>query len=164
MRASLRAYIALGSNLGDRVAFLAGAVEGLRAVDPDLECSPIYETAPVGGPGGQDPYLNCVVSLQTSLGPRALLGIAQRLEVEAGRDRAQRWGARTLDVDILLYGDEQVADADLVVPHPRMWERAFVLAPLEDLDPARVPRHWREGLGGADVVAGLVRRVDGCAP
>ena len=156
----MRVFVGLGSNLGDRAAFLAGAVEGLRRVDPDLECSPIYETAPVGGPAGQGPYLNCVVSLDTDLEPHALLAVTRALEAEAGRTRAERWGARTLDVDILLVGDVSVDDEELVVPHPRMGGRAFVLAPLEDLDPTRVPANWRDALGGDAAVARSVWRVE----
>lgn len=156
----MRVFVGLGSNLGDRAAFLAGAVEGLRRVDPDLECSPIYETAPVGGPAGQGPYLNCVVSLDTDLEPHALLAVTRALEAEAGRTRAERWGARTLDLDILLVGDVSVDDEELVVPHPRMGDRAFVLAPLEDLDPTRVPANWRDALGGEAAVARSVWRVE----
>jgi 2-amino-4-hydroxy-6-hydroxymethyldihydropteridine diphosphokinase len=156
----VRVFVGLGSNLGDRAAFLEGAVEGLRRVDPDLECSPIYETAPVGGPAGQGPYLNCVVSLDTDLEPHALLAVTRALEAEADRARVERWGARTLDIDILLVGDVSVDDEELVVPHPRMGERAFVLAPLEDLDPTRVPANWRDALGGDAAVEQAVWRVE----
>ncbi len=96
--------------------------------------SPVYETAPVGGPP-QDHYLNAVVALDTELAPRDLLNIAQRLEAGEQRVRAERWGPRTLDVDVLLVGDEEVDEPDLVVPHPRLAERAFVLVPLSDLAP-----------------------------
>ncbi len=154
-----RAYLGLGSNLGDRAGHLAGALLALRGLDPGLECSPVYETEPVGGPAGQGPYLNCVVRVATALGARDLLGVAQRLERAAGRVRTARFGPRTLDVDVLLVGDEEVSDADLVVPHPRMRERAFVLAPLEDLDPSLVPAGWRASLGGDQAVAAAVRLV-----
>ena len=100
--------------------------------------SPVYETDPVGGPAGQPPYLNVVVALSTDLGPRELLEVARRLETEAGRVRAERFGPRSLDVDVLLVGDTEVAEPDLVVPHPRMWERRFVLVPLRDLAPELV--------------------------
>ena len=99
--------------------------------------SPVYETAPEGGPEQPD-YLNAVVAVETPLTPRALLRLANAIEAEADRVRTVRWGPRTLDVDVLLVGDEHVDEPDLVVPHPRMTERAFVLVPLADLDPA-----WR---------------------
>jgi 2-amino-4-hydroxy-6-hydroxymethyldihydropteridine diphosphokinase len=142
--APVRAYLGLGSNLGDRVAHLRGAVAALAAT-PGIELagvSPVYETAPVGGPP-QDDYLNAVVGIDTVLTPRELLTLARRLEHAAGRVRTEHWGPRTLDVDVLLVGDLVVDEPDLVVPHPRMTERAFVIAPLADLDPewrARVPR------------------------
>lgn len=131
-----RAYLGLGSNLGDRLAHLQAAVDGL-ARTPGLAVvavSPVYETAPVGGPP-QDDYLNAVVALDTDLTPHDLLRIAQGLEDAEHRVRRERWGPRTLDVDVLLVGDEAVDDPDLVVPHPRLTERAFVLVPLADLDP-----------------------------
>ena len=133
---SSRSFLGLGSNLGDRWAHLRAAVAGV----PDLVAvSPVYETAPVGGPAGQGPFLNAVVELDTGLGPRQLLEVCRRLEEAAGRVRSQRFGPRTLDVDVLLAGDEQVDEPDLTVPHPRMWERAFVLVPLADLAPDLVP-------------------------
>jgi 2-amino-4-hydroxy-6-hydroxymethyldihydropteridine diphosphokinase len=131
-----RAYVALGSNVGDRLAHLQAAVDGLAAA-PGVtvaDVSRVYETAPVGGPS-QDDYLNAVVALDTAAGARDLLAIGQRLEAAEHRERGERWGPRTLDVDVLLVGDEEVHEPDLVVPHPRMTERAFVLAPLADLDP-----------------------------
>ena len=131
-----RAYLGLGSNLGDRLAHLQAAVDGL-ARTPGLAVvavSPVYETAPVGGPP-QDDYFNAVVALDTDLTPHDLLRIAQGLEDAEHRVRRERWGPRTLDVDVLLVGDEAVDDPDLVVPHPRLTERAFVLVPLADLDP-----------------------------
>ena len=131
-----RAYLAIGSNLGDRLGFLRGAVTGLAAM-PGIEItavSHVYETAPVGGPD-QGPYLNAVVALDTELSAAELLVVSRTLEAEAGRVRDERWGARTLDVDVLLVGDERVDSEVLTVPHPRMWERGFVLAPLGDLAP-----------------------------
>jgi 2-amino-4-hydroxy-6-hydroxymethyldihydropteridine diphosphokinase len=126
----VRAYLGLGSNLGDRWAHLRSAVAALPDV---VAVSPVYETDPVGGPSGQGPYLNLVVALETDRSPRELLDIGQRLEAAAGRVRKERWGPRALDVDILLVGSLCVDEPDLVVPHPRMWERRFVLAPLADL-------------------------------
>ena len=133
-----RAFLGLGSNLGDRWANLRNAVDALPDV---VAVSPVYETDPVGGPDGQDPYLNCVVMLITDRTPRQLLSVCRELEVAAGRTRGERWGPRTLDVDVLLVGDAVVDDPDLQVPHPRMWERPFVLVPLADIAPdlARTP-------------------------
>ncbi len=118
------------------MAYLQGAVDGLAAADAVVvvAVSPVYETAPVGGPEQPD-YLNAVVAVDTALTPRELLVLANRLEAEADRVREVHWGPRTLDVDVLLVGDEEVNEPDLVVPHPRMTERAFVLVPLADLDP-----------------------------
>ena len=126
----MRAYLGLGSNLGDRRDFLRVAVAALPDV---VAVSQVYETDPVGGPGGQSPYLNLVVELETDLTPRELLELAHRLEEAAGRVRTEPGGPRTLDVDVLLVGDLTVDEPDLVVPHPRMWRRRFVLAPLADL-------------------------------
>ena len=131
-----RAYLALGSNLGDRLANLQTAVDdlaGAAGVRVDA-LSRVYETAPVGGPP-QDPFLNAVVAVDTDLPPHALLALAQQLERDARRVRGERFGPRTLDVDVLLYDDLALDDPDLVIPHPRMWERGFVLAPLRDVAP-----------------------------
>jgi 2-amino-4-hydroxy-6-hydroxymethyldihydropteridine diphosphokinase len=127
-----QAFVGLGSNLGDRRAYLEAAVAGLPDV---VAVSPVYETDPVGGPADQDPYLNAVVELRTSLSPHQLLDAARQAEAAAGRVRQQRWGPRTLDVDILAVGDLTVDDPELTVPHPRMWERGFVVVPLADLAP-----------------------------
>ena len=126
----MRAFLGLGSNLGDRRGHLGAAVAALPDV---VAVSPVYETEPVGGPPGQGPYLNLVVALETELSPRELLEVGQRLEESAGRVRTDRHGPRTLDVDVLLVGDLVVREPDLVVPHPRMWKRRFVLVPLADL-------------------------------
>ena len=127
-----RAFLGLGSNLGDRVTYLRHAVASL----PDLVAvSPVYETDPMGGPGEQRPYLNLVVELDTSGTPRELLELCRRLEKAAHRVRDRRWGPRTLDVDVLWVDGQTVHDDDLDVPHPRMWERRFVLVPLSDLAP-----------------------------
>jgi len=133
-----RAYLGIGTNLGDRLAFLQGAVDGLAAT-PGIAVvgvSHVYETDPVGGPEQPD-FLNAVVGVDTTLTPHELLAACQRLEQDAHRVRREHWGPRTLDVDVLLFGDEQVDTPDLVVPHPRAAVRAFVLVPLADLDPAR---------------------------
>ncbi len=128
---SRRALLGLGSNVGDRWEHLRGAVAGMPDV---VEVSTVYETAPVGGPE-QGPYLNCVVRLETDLSPRVLLGLCREREMAAGRVRRVRWGPRTLDVDILWVDGESVDDEDLTVPHPRMYEWAFVLIPLRDVAP-----------------------------
>ncbi|HJO23581.1 MAG: 2-amino-4-hydroxy-6-hydroxymethyldihydropteridine diphosphokinase [Myxococcota bacterium] len=135
-----RACIALGSNLGDRVANLERAVDGLRAA-PGVRVdalSPFYETDPVGGPP-QGAYLNAAIALDTTLSPEELLELLQALEVKAGRSRdGERNTARVLDLDLLLYGAEKRDAPDLILPHPRMHERAFVLVPLADIVPEAV--------------------------
>lgn len=131
-----RVFLGLGSNQGDRWKALRDAVQSLPDV---VAVSQVYETDPVGGPSGQDPYLNCVVELDTALAPRHLLGICHRLESAADRVRTERFGPRTLDVDILLVGDRVIDDPDLQIPHPRLRERRFVLEPLRDLAPELVP-------------------------
>jgi 2-amino-4-hydroxy-6-hydroxymethyldihydropteridine diphosphokinase len=125
----------LGSNLGDRAATLQRAVDSLRetAGIRVVAVSSVYETDPVGPP--QPDYLNAVVAVDSELDARGLLDLAQELERDAARARGERWGPRTLDVDVLLVGDATVDEPDLVVPHPRMWERDFVLAPLADVAP-----------------------------
>ena len=127
------AYLSLGSNLGDRVALLRSGVAVVAAGDQH-RVSPLYETEPVGGPS-QGPYLNVVVELETQATPRELLERCRAAEAAAGRERTVRLGPRTLDADVLLVGAQHVDDDDLVVPHPRMWQRRFVLQPLADLAP-----------------------------
>jgi 2-amino-4-hydroxy-6-hydroxymethyldihydropteridine diphosphokinase len=130
----VRAFLGLGSNLGDRVRYLCDAVATLRDVGL-VAVSPVYETEPVGGPPGQVSYLNLVAELRTDRSPHELLGVCHRLETAAERVRDERWGPRTLDVDVLWIDGVAVDEPDLVVPHPRMWERRFVVAPLHDLAP-----------------------------
>ena len=142
--------LSLGSNLGDRLAHLQAAVDllrafGLRAV------SPVYETDPVGGPE-QEPYLNAVVLVEGAA-PRRLLELAHAIEASRQRERTVRWGPRTLDVDVIAAGSVVLDDPDLVVPHPRAHERAFVLVPWLAVDPAAV-------LSGHGSVADLVAEVD----
>lgn len=129
------AWIALGSNLGDREGHLRAAVAGLRA-EAGIEliaASRVYETDPVGPPP-QRPYLNAVVRVRTTLSPSELLGRLLAIERSRGRRRSGRPNAsRTLDLDLLLYGDQRIESEELVVPHPRLHERAFVLEPLSEV-------------------------------
>jgi 2-amino-4-hydroxy-6-hydroxymethyldihydropteridine diphosphokinase len=160
-----RAVLALGSNLGDRLGTLQGCVQAIGGLpDTDvLAISPVYETVPVGGPAQPD-YLNAVLIVQTGLRPRELLEAAHRIEADLGRVRAERFGPRTLDIDVIGYDGEVSADPALTLPHPRAHERAFVLAPWHDID-ARAELPGRGAVG--DLLAGLdrdgIRRVPGAA-
>jgi 2-amino-4-hydroxy-6-hydroxymethyldihydropteridine diphosphokinase len=140
------AYIALGSNLGDRRRFLDQALQLLRE-QPRVtvgRVSSYHETEPVGGPPGQGPYLNAAAELQTDLPPRDLLRLLLEVETRLGRVRQERFGPRTIDLDLLLYGDVMSDEAELTLPHPRMHERLFVLRPLAEIAPRA--RHPRLGL------------------
>ncbi len=142
----MRAFLGLGSNLGDPRSYLREAVESLG--ESVVGVSSLYETEPVGGPDGQAAYLNLVVELDTDLTPRALLGVCHRLESAANRVREERWGPRTLDVDILWTDQGAVDDPDLQIPHPRMLERRFVMAPLAEVAPDVVPPNWSDRAEG----------------
>jgi dihydropteroate synthase/2-amino-4-hydroxy-6-hydroxymethyldihydropteridine diphosphokinase len=134
------AYLSLGSNLGDRLQNLRDAVAALERAGvllPDL--SPVYETAP-WGLTHQPPFLNMAVAARTSLEPRALLRLLQQMERDLGRQPAERWGPRLIDIDLLFYDDLVIEEEDLVVPHPRLHERAFVLVPLVEIAP-RLQHH-----------------------
>ena len=144
-----RAFVAFGANLGDREASFAAAVERLEG-EPDLRlvaASPVFETPPIGPPG-QPAYLNAVVELRSWIGPHELLLRLQAIEGALGRDREEevRWGPRALDLDLLFFGDRQIAMSDLEVPHPRLHERAFVLVPLAALVP-----EWRHPSLGTSI-------------
>jgi 2-amino-4-hydroxy-6-hydroxymethyldihydropteridine diphosphokinase len=158
-----RVVLALGSNLGDRQENLQGAVDALFE-SPGfrfLAVSPIYETAPVGGPEQPD-YLNAVITVQTALPARIILDRAHGVEEAFQRVRDQVWGPRTLDVDLIVCGGEISDDPQLTLPHPRAHERAFVLAPWHDIEPdAEIP--GRGPVAGLLRAIGLggVRRVDG---
>jgi 2-amino-4-hydroxy-6-hydroxymethyldihydropteridine diphosphokinase len=131
-----RAHVALGSNLGDRLATLDAAVRALDADDHThvMAVSRVYETEPDGGPG-QGPYLNAVAVLETDRDPRSLLDLLLLTEERLGRVRHEHWGPRTADLDLILYDGPPIASPDLTVPHPRARERAFVLVPLMEVDP-----------------------------
>lgn len=148
------AYVSIGTNLGDRAAQLDFAVRAIGALPGTRvdALSPIFETDPVGPPP-QDAYLNAVVRVATEQAPRALLDALLAIERDAGRERGARNAARTLDLDLLLYGDEIVDEPGLVVPHPRLVERAFILEPLAALAPDVV--HPRVG----ESIASLAERV-----
>jgi 2-amino-4-hydroxy-6-hydroxymethyldihydropteridine diphosphokinase len=156
-----RAHVGLGSNLGDRMAALDAAV---RALDADahthvMAVSQVYETAPVGGPE-QGPYLNAVAVLETDRSARDLLELLLVTEDGLGRVRGERWGPRTLDLDLLLYDGPPIDSPELTVPHPRAKERAFVLVPLVDADPfARFP----DGEAAVEALARLAP-VSGVVP
>jgi 2-amino-4-hydroxy-6-hydroxymethyldihydropteridine diphosphokinase len=127
------AFLGLGSNLGDRLANLQRAVEMLGTTDgvTVVRSSRIYETAPVGPP--QPDYLNAVVEVQTTLEPHDHLDAGLEVERRMGRVRPERWGPRVIDVDVLTFGEHEIDEPGLIVPHPRMHDRAFVLIPLLEL-------------------------------
>lgn len=131
------AYIGIGSNVGEREMFVRRAVAELRAVDgiEVTTASSLYETSPVGGPP-QRSFVNAVVRLETGLDARSLLDALKEIERRLGRDPSGiRWGPRVVDLDLLLFGDDKVSEPDLEIPHPRMSERRFVLAPLLEVAP-----------------------------
>jgi 2-amino-4-hydroxy-6-hydroxymethyldihydropteridine diphosphokinase len=134
-RATVIAYIALGANLGDAQQGVREAVAQLGALPQTnlLDQSSLYRTAPIESTGAD--YINAVVKISTSLHASKLLSLLQNLEQDAGRERPYRNAPRTLDLDILLYGDAQIASDVLTIPHPRMWQRAFVLQPLREIAP-----------------------------
>ncbi|GGS32592.1 2-amino-4-hydroxy-6-hydroxymethyldihydropteridine diphosphokinase [Deinococcus knuensis] len=129
------AYIALGANLGDPLAALRRAAAHLGTLGQVAGVSALYRTAPVGGPPGQPDYLNAAAHLRTTLSAETLLAALHDLEAAAGRERHERWEARTLDLDLITHGDRVSAHPALTLPHPRAWDRPFVLAPLHDLNP-----------------------------
>ncbi len=150
----MRAFLGMGSNLGDRWAYLRDAVDSLSDV---VAVSSVYETDPVGGPVDQDAYLNIVVELDTELTARQLMSVGQRLQAAAERVQSERWGPRTLDVDVLWIDGVAVDEPDLQVPHPRMFERRFVLAPLAELAPELVTEEALADSVGSVAVVGPLR-------
>jgi 2-amino-4-hydroxy-6-hydroxymethyldihydropteridine diphosphokinase len=147
-----RVLLGLGSNLGDRRRTLREAIESLPGV---VAVSGLYETDPVGGPSGQGPYLNLVVAIESDASPRQLLGMCHRIESAAGRVRVERWGPRTLDIDILWIDGETIDEPDLSVPHPRMFQRRFVVVPLHDVAPDLLPPDWEDVDGWVNPVEPL---------
>jgi len=156
----MRAVLGLGANLGDRAGTLQAAVDVLAAETSIVAVSAIFETRPVGGPAQPD-YYNAVVVVDTELGAAELLELAHRIEAAAGRVRAERFGPRTLDVDVVTYADQRSADPALTLPHPRAHERGFVLLPWLDADSRAHLVGWGSVAELADTVevAG-VRRLE----
>ena len=153
-----RAFLGLGTNLGDRRAHLAGALSTLQAAGDLVGVSRVYETDPVGGPEQQD-FWNVVVALDTTDSPEQLLERCRELEVAAHRVRLVRFGPRSLDVDVLWVDGEERSTAELTVPHPRMFERRFVLAPLAELAPDIATQESVARSGGEVRVLGSVEEV-----
>lgn len=160
------AYLSLGSNLGDRLGYLAAAIHKLQAPHTSVtRTSSIYETAP-WGKLDQPAFLNMAAAVETKLDPYELLRHILSVEQALGRVRVERWGPRTVDIDLLLYGQERLATADLEVPHPRMAERAFVLVPLLEIAPDLPYRDALAALPDAGITVHLradlfVQRVSG---
>lgn len=133
----ITAHVGLGANLGDAEATLRSAVSALRTLPHSrlTGLSSLYRSAPLGPPG-QDDYLNAVARLETTQAPHALLQALQDIESHHGRRRLERWGPRTLDLDLLLYGNDRITTASLTIPHPEMARRNFVVVPLLEISPA----------------------------
>ena len=143
------AFLALGSNLGDREHYLRFAVNELAGV---VAMSQVFETAPVGGPDDQGAYLNMVVKVETPLAPYEFIHRCQRIEEDAQRQRVVHWGPRTLDIDLLFYDDLHIESDTLTIPHPRITERRFVLAPLSEIAPELCPDGWEGNLPPAEIL------------
>lgn len=150
----VRVALSLGSNLGDRRAHLAAAVEDLRSVLSNPAASAVIETEPHDVPEPQPPYLNMAIVGETGLDPEALIAQLQRIEKRAGRERRSPKAARTLDIDVIFYGNRIITMASIVVPHPRFRERRFVLEPLAGIAP-----EWVDPVTG-QTVKGLLEEID----
>jgi 2-amino-4-hydroxy-6-hydroxymethyldihydropteridine diphosphokinase len=152
------AFIALGSNLGDRRGTLEGAIAALSGTSGVVvrKVSSFHETEPVGGPPGQGLFLNAAAVLETSLDPFGLLQVLREIEERFGRTRTVRWGERTLDLDLLLFDDRVVDTPELTVPHPRLTERRFVLEPLAEVAPDTIEPVTRRTI--IDLLADLAPR------
>lgn len=148
MRQAVTAYVGLGANLGDARQAVLAALQQLGSLPQTqvLRHSLLYRSQPVDA-GGPD-FINAVAELSTAMTAPALLEALHRLEQRAGRERPYRNAPRTLDLDLLLYGDARIESASLLVPHPRMWERAFVLVPLAEIAPQRVPQERLAAVAG----------------
>lgn len=146
-------YLSLGSNLGDREKYLKEAVKRLKSNKNIVlkKLSPIYETKPVGYLE-QDNFLNAAILIETDLTPYELLDVTTSIEAELKRERTIKWGPRTIDIDILLYDGLILNDEKLTIPHPHMWERAFVLIPLRDINPSLS----KNGLSIDELIQGLI--------
>ena len=156
-----RAYIALGSNIGDKAGHLQAAIDAMRLLPTTKTVRPssIYETAPVGYVD-QDLFYNMVVELETTLSAEMLLEELQRIEQQEGRKRLFKNGPRTLDLDIVLYNEETIQSEGLTVPHPRMQDRAFVLAPLRELNASHIVPGVDQTVGQLYVALPEIERAD----
>ena len=157
-----RAYVGIGSNVGDRVDFCRAAVDELRATGAIQveEVSSLYETTPVGGPP-QRSFVNLVARLDVALEPRALLEVCKEIEHRIGREPSDiRWGPRVVDIDILTYGDEKVSEPELEIPHPRLTQRRFVLVPLLEIDPGATDPWGTPYADALDEAEGEVRLLE----
>jgi len=156
------AYIGLGSNLGDRAEYIRAALERFgRAPGVRMRRTATVIESEAVGPAGQGPYLNTVCALETDLAPEDLLALCRAIEADLGRDRsaeAVRWGPRVIDLDLLLYGEETIAAPGLEVPHPRLGERRFALAPLAEIAPDA--RHPRAGCTVRELLARLEKEEE----
>jgi len=152
------AWISLGSNLGDRRAILDAALRALDRVAGVVvvRVSSYHETAPVGGPAGQGPFLNAAARLETTLAPRDLLEATQAIERDLGRVRTVRWGERTLDIDLLIFGSQFIDEPDLKLPHPQLTLRRFVLRPLVEIEPNVIDTFTQRT--ASDLLANLGRK------
>lgn len=151
MREPVTAYVGVGANLGDPLAAVLGALDAIADMDQVAMTarSSLYGSAPVDA-GGAD-YVNAVVEVKTGLKARALLDQLHAMELMAGRERPYPNAPRTLDLDLLIYGNEQLDDPTLTVPHPRMWQRAFVLVPLAEIAPHRVTQSQLQAVQGQKI-------------
>jgi 2-amino-4-hydroxy-6-hydroxymethyldihydropteridine diphosphokinase len=150
----VRAYVGMGSNLEDPLRQIESAMAALERLPASrlVACSALYWSEPVGPPG-QPRYVNAAACIGTGLSAQGVLHELQAVERQQGRVRGQRWGARTLDLDLLVYGDLVIDTPELTVPHPRLHERAFVLIPLHDIEPGL-------SIPGVGTVAELCRAID----
>ena len=160
-KGAVTAYVGLGSNLGNRTGRLA---EGLRRLGDDpavtvVAMSSIYETAPVGVTD-QPAFLNCVAELRVTCAARELLQRCLQIEVGMGRVRCERWGPRNIDIDVLFFGGQRIEEPDLILPHPRLAERQFVLVPLAEIAPDQRLPDGRTAAEAADPTAEGIRKLD----